>query len=200
MIILPDYFNNVPRETIDKLHLYEATLTKWQKSINLVSNSTIQDVWTRHFLDSAQLTPLITSPESIILDIGSGAGFPSMVLAIMGYSHIHLVESDAKKCTFLREISRICSVKPTIHNKRIESIKPFPCDVIISRACAPLETLISYALPFMTKNTYCLFPKGQNYTKEIDDAKKNWEFTFTLTPSLSDASGNIIKITNITKR
>ncbi len=200
MTPLPHYFVNVPRETIDKLYLYEHTLSKWQKSINLISKTTIPDIWTRHFLDSAQLSDFIPDRAATILDIGSGAGFPSMVLAIMGYLNIHLVESDSKKCAFLREISRTCNVSPTISNLRIENLPPLPCDVILSRACAPLVLLISYAVPFLTKKTYCLFPKGQNYTKEIDDALELWDFEYTIIPSLSDASGKIIKITHISKR
>lgn len=199
---IPEYFtqSNVSRETLDKLFLYEELLTKWQKSINLVSNATINTIWERHFLDSAQLYDHIDNPEASILDIGSGGGFPAIILAILGINNIHVAESDKRKCIFLKEITRQCKLNTTIHNTRIEALEPRPYDIITSRACASLDTLIHYAEPFLSKNTYCLFPKGQNYTKEIGEALLKWNFDYELFPSLSDTSARIIKIHNISRR
>jgi 16S rRNA (guanine527-N7)-methyltransferase len=135
-------YQNVSRETYDKLRIYEKTLIKWQGSINLISKSTINDIWVRHFLDSAQLYPFISKIKGNIFDFGSGAGFPGLILAIMGHKNITLVESDQKKCTFLREVARLSETDVSILHSRIENLEFRRVDLIMSRALAPLSKLI----------------------------------------------------------
>ena len=112
----------VSRETYEKLCAFEEILIKWQNSINLISRSTIKSIWSRHFLDSAQLYSFVRNVEGNIIDFGTGAGFPGMVLAIMGKKNIHLVESDHKKCVFLKEIAMLTETDITVHNCRIEDL------------------------------------------------------------------------------
>ena len=170
--------NNVSRETLTRLEIYVETLLKWQKKINLISNNTISTIWQRHIEDAIQLTQYITDKHGTIMDIGTGAGIPGLILSMCGYPNLILVESDTRKCAFLREASQLCKVTPKIINKRIETIENQKVDVLLSRACAPINTLITYGHRFLKNNSVCLFPKGENYIKEIEEAKKFWDFDF----------------------
>jgi 16S rRNA (guanine527-N7)-methyltransferase len=190
----------VSRETLHKLEIYVALLLKWQTKINLISNTTVNDVWKRHILDAIQLLSFYDHETSTLLDIGTGAGIPGLLLAIAGNKKTILVESDTRKSAFLKEAARVTDSNVEIHNKRIESLKFQDIDVITSRACANIHQLLIYSSNFLSNNTVCLFPKGENYTKEVEEAQKNWHFSYDVFPSLSDSSGNIIKIYNITKR
>lgn len=162
---------NVSRESLEKLTHYLALLEKWQKAINLVSPSTMRDAWTRHFVDSAQLSALVPPNAKTLFDFGSGAGFPGMVLAILNPGLlVHLVESDQKKCSFLSAVSRETKTTVSIHNKRIESLETDAIpDVISARALADLTQLLEYAQPWVKKNPdlVLLLPKGENYTNEM---------------------------------
>src|SRR5262245_14217980 len=150
---------NVPRGTLDRLETYAALLTKWQARINLVGPATLPDLWRRHFLDSAQLIPLLEQADSlpqdgggrILVDLGSGAGFPGLVLAIMTDWRVHLIDSDQRKCAFLRQVALDCGVleRVTIHAKRIEQVTGIAVDVATARACAPLEELLALAAPMV---------------------------------------------------
>lgn len=188
---------NVSRETLDKLQTYAALLEKWQSRINLVSRATLKDLWRRHFLDSAQLAPLIqgnavASPKC--LDIGAGAGFPGMVLAIQSVGTWTLVESDQRKAAFLTELSRKVEVSVTLRGERIETMESFPVDVITARALAPLEQLLTYAQPFVAEQTICLFPKGRRFAEEVEKARDRWDFNADIHTSLSDSEGRILLI------
>ena len=143
---------NVSRETYEKLCLFHEILVKWQNSINLISNSSIKNIWERHFLDSAQLYTFIRCVDGNIMDFGSGAGFPGMVLGIMGKKNIHLVESDYKKCVFLKEIAMLTETDITIHNCKIEDLAFINVDLITSRALASLTKLITYVEIFINKS------------------------------------------------
>ena len=143
---------NVSRETYKKFIIFYETLIKWQKSINLISKSSIENIWVRHFLDSAQLYTYTKKFNGNILDFGSGAGFPGLILAMMGHKNIHLVESDQKKCTFLREVAMLSETDVIIHNNRIEKLEFFYVDLITARALAPLNKLIDYAEAFSRKS------------------------------------------------
>ena len=132
----------VSRETYDKFKIYYETLIKWQKSINLISNTTLDSIWHRHILDSAQLYKYTQNMKGNILDFGSGAGFPGLVLAMMGNDNINAVESDEKKCIFLKEVARLSDTKIKIHNSRIEKLKFLNPELITARALAPLIKLI----------------------------------------------------------
>ena len=192
-------YQNVSRETYDKLCIYEKTLIKWQGSINLISKSTIHDIWVRHFLDSAQLYPIIKDIEGNILDFGSGAGFPGLILAIMGHKKITLVESDQKKCTFLREVARLSETDVSILHSRIENLEFRKVDLVVSRALAPLSKLISYVESFVIKSPSnkkvwpkMLFLKGKSYKNEILELKRYKNLFFDEYPSLTDEQGKII--------
>ena len=166
-------YQNVSRETYEKFIIFHKTLIKWQNSINLISKSTIEHVWERHFLDSAQLYKITKEIRGNIIDFGSGAGFPGLILAMMGHKKIHLVESDQKKCTFLREVSMLSETHVTIHNSRIENLEYFDVDLITARALAPLNRLIDYVEAFVNKSSTnqmlpkMLFLKGKLHRQEI---------------------------------
>lgn len=187
----------VSRETVDRLTAYADLLRKWQPKINLVGPSTMDDLWRRHFLDSAQLWPLLPAETKTLIDFGSGAGFPGLVLAVMGVPEVHLVESDQRKCAFMREAARATGVSVTIHNKRIEAIAPFPVDVVSSRALAALPQLLEFAAPFLAPHTTCLFPKGQNVEAELTHLNKIWTLRVDRQPSLTDADATILRLSEV---
>ncbi len=206
-------FSDVSRETLDRLERYAELLIKWNKSINLVSRESLTDLWRRHFLDSAQLSHYLPETfdggEPVILDLGSGAGFPGMVLAIMGLGDVHLIESDQRKCVFLREVARATDCKVSIHNKRIEQVVPFRADLVTARAFAPLEDLLAYAWPFLSCQS-CLrrrlpdsgaFPtgkllllKGKNADQELTQAGKRWSMQLERFSSRSSVEGQILRL------
>lgn len=187
---------DVSRETLDRLERYAALLRKWQRAINLVGADTLPDLWRRHFLDSAQLRPLVPAGARTLLDLGSGAGFPGLVLAILGLSEehwpeSHLVESDSRKCAFLREAGRITGTIPgrvVLHPNRIEALAPWPVDVVTARGCAPLDRLLAYVEPFLHEGSVCLFPKGRGVEEELTRAGKIWSMTVQRWPSATESS------------
>ncbi|MEK6746482.1 MAG: 16S rRNA (guanine(527)-N(7))-methyltransferase RsmG [Pseudomonadota bacterium] len=188
---------SVSPEVFERLKLYHNTLIKWQEKINLVSKDTLSDVWQRHFLDSLQLINFIEDKNKIIVDLGSGAGFPGMALAIAGYKNIHLLESDSRKVAFLREVARITETKISIHNCRIENNPVADVDIFISRACASLEKLFSLIEKSVTHETTCLFHKGKNYSIENENALLHYRYDMNVTPSVVDSHGVVLKIANI---
>jgi len=191
---------SISHETFEKLSAYHDLLLKWQSKINLISNDTIKDVWRRHFLDSLQLLPYIDNKEKTIVDLGSGAGFPAMALAVAGFQNVRLVESDIRKSAFLREVVRITETKATIHNCRIEDVKIEKIDIVTSRACASLDKLLHLIYDKISHETICLFHKGKNYSMEFEEASKNWQYDISATPSIVDSEGVIVKISNLHKR
>src|SRR5579862_1487338 len=157
----------VSRETLAKLETYAAQLARWQKAINLVSKSTLDSVWQRHLLDSAQLLRHLPETPGPLVDLGSGAGFPGLVLAIAGVPDVHLVEADARKAAFLAETARLTGTKITLHTRRIADIAPFPAAVVTARALAPLTELLGLARPFFAAGTIGLFHKGRDWRREL---------------------------------
>jgi len=195
-----EYEIDLSKETMDKLEVYNNLLAKWQKSINLVSNNTIKDAVERHFLDSAQLIKYIENKDLAIADMGSGAGFPGLVLAIMGIKEVNLIESDARKCEFMRQVSRETFCKNvTVHNKRIENCSIDNLDLVTARALAPIRDLLAWADALKT-GVDCLFLKGEKAEEEIKDALKDWDFDYKLYKSDSDPKGNIVKIEHLSKK
>ncbi|MBY0501154.1 MAG: 16S rRNA (guanine(527)-N(7))-methyltransferase RsmG [Alphaproteobacteria bacterium] len=190
---------NVSRETIHRLEIYKRELEHWQKSINLIASSTVPHLWKRHFEDSLQLLSYISTKKQKLIDLGSGAGFPGLVLAISQPEtlDVTLIESDRKKCFFIENVSRETKTRVNILNSRIESFEGIYGDIITSRALAPLPQLLKYALPYMKKESMCLFLKGKGVEDEIEEAQKEWEFILEIFPSLTDSKGNILKITNL---
>ncbi len=194
---------DVSRETMDRLICYEALLHRWQKAVNLVSSKTLDSVWMRHFADSAQLLRLVPTRYAW-LDMGSGAGFPGLVIAILAAGQpgftMQLVESDTRKCAFLRDVARQTSAPVEIHNARVESaasqLKVGSVDVVTARALAPLGKLLGLAAPYLDADTVGLFPKGRDATQEVETATKVWRFRCELIESLSDHNGRIAVITD----
>jgi 16S rRNA (guanine527-N7)-methyltransferase len=187
----------VSRETFARLQAYVALLGQWNSRINLISRNTMSDVWRRHILDSAQLYPFLPPRTQVVADLGSGAGLPGLILAAMGVPQIHLIESDQRKCAFLREAARVMDVPVTIHAKRIEQVSGFTVDVITARALASLDQLIEISGPFRKRETLCLFLKGENAAEELAVAQARWRMKSERLPSLSDASGTILKLESI---
>ena len=192
----------VSRETLSDLRIYQTLLTDWQNKFNLVSNSSLQDAWSRHFLDSAQLYQYIPKNTVNLIDFGSGAGFPALVLATMSkkrtpYLNITAVESIKKKTLFLKEVCSRLDLQVRIENNRIENLKPQKYDVITSRAMCSLDKLLDYAQNFCHKNTTCIFPKGQSYESELMLAKKKYSFDCEIKENMLSEDGKILIITNI---
>ena len=197
-----DFFNktDVSRETTEKVKIYANLLEKWQRKINLVSSATLPDLWRRHFYDSFQLKALFDNSKSNnlrILDIGSGAGFPGLLLSMLGVGEFHMVESNGKKCAFMRQVIRETGCSAIVYNERVEMMKPFQVDYIISRACAPLDKLLDLGRNFMGEDTVCLFLKGEIVDQEIADARANWVFEEEKFTSVSAESGVILKVSHI---
>ncbi|MBH90108.1 MAG: 16S rRNA (guanine(527)-N(7))-methyltransferase RsmG [Magnetovibrio sp.] len=193
---------NANDEALQRLLVYSELLEKWQKKINLVSSSSIVELWKRHMLDSAQLLPLLPRQGCSILDFGSGAGFPGLVLALMGELQVTLVESDQRKCVFLSEVIRktrvVASVR--VQNCRIENLPSGKVDVVVSRGLAPLEKLLVLAERFLRSDSICLFLKGKKVDEELKEIQKNWYMKATKFQSRSDPCGIILKIEHVMRR
>lgn len=185
---------DVSRETLDRLKSYAALLGKWAPRINLVGRSTLPDLWRRHMLDSAQLFPLIPRTARNLVDLGSGAGFPGLVLAIMGAPDVHLIESNAKKCAFLREVARETGADVTIHTTRIEAGLSLKADVVTARALAPLPILMEYAKPYLTPSSVCFFLKGSGVEEELTGLCKIWNIREHRYPSVTDSEGVVLRV------
>lgn len=192
---------DVSRETFERLQRYSDALAKWQKAKNLVANSTLEDRWRRHFLDSAQLYPLLRSrfgnrPLSV-LDIGSGAGFPGLVLAIMGIGHVQLVESNGRKCVFMNQVARETQTDVLIQNERIEALKAASVDVVTSRACAKIVQLLEWAEPFLSPTSEMWLLKGEGAEEELTDASASWNMKTERFESQSSSDGVILRLYDI---
>lgn len=192
---------DVSRETLDRLTAFADCLTRWQQRMNLVGRGTMQDLWRRHMLDSAQLVRYMPPTARSLTDLGSGAGFPGLVLAIMTGIETHLVEADGRKAAFLREAARHAEVAVEIHNVRIETLKPWPCDVITARALSPLPKLLSYAWPFFEISNdatpVCLFLKGAAWQRELTAATKMWHMRVENALSTTDPSGCVLVLRDL---
>jgi len=189
---------NVSRETLSRLEVYAEMLKEWQTRMNLVSNSSLDDLWRRHFLDSAQLFRLLSSTPSPLFDLGSGAGFPGMVLAIMGVPDVTLIESSQKKSSFLREVATETCTKVTIFADRTEQFYgPAPARTIVARALAPLEKLIPLAKPLLARGGEFLFMKGARADEELTIALEKWHIDVERIRSLSDDQATILRITQV---
>jgi len=190
----------VSRETLARLEAYAALLRQWSTRINLVAKATLEDVWRRHFLDSAQLRPLVPQGAKSLVDLGSGAGFPGLALAILGVPGVELIEADARKAAFLREAARVTGTELRITNERIESLPPRVVDVVTARGCAPLDRLLPLAERFIGPSTLCLFPKGERARHEVAAAQRDWTMQIVRRASLSDERGVILCLTRVARR
>ncbi len=176
---------------------FETLLRHWTKHINLVSASDSLVLWDRHVKDSAQLFQLIPPDWRLWLDLGSGGGFPGIVIAIMAKDvhpsgQIALVESDARKATFLRTVIRELDLAAVVHAKRIADVAPQKADIISARALASLPALIELAIPHLTPLGTALFPKGRQVAGEIAAARRHWRFELTSVPSRTDPDATLL--------
>lgn len=200
----------VSRETLDRLGTYEALLRQWQRTINLVAPNSLDDIWHRHFADSAQLCSDLPAAALRVLDLGSGAGFPGLVLAILiaGRANspqspfrVSLIESDTRKAAFLGEVARRTGVAVDIRAARIEKMstqdKVGRSEVITARALAPLPRLLELMAPVFSADTVALLLKGREAEAEIEEARRNWSFDCERKPSLTDAGGRVLVIRNL---
>tara|TARA_B100001115_G_scaffold44707_1_gene33280 strand:- start:15 stop:671 length:657 start_codon:yes stop_codon:yes gene_type:complete len=204
---------NVPRETIEQFAEYHSLLIQYQEKTNLVGSGTISNIWVRHFSDSAKLTSRIISfknnaKRSIrVCDVGSGAGFPGLVCLLILSSQkkkiqMTLIESNKKKCQFLNLVKKKLMLSVSIISERVEKVEE-KYDVIMSRAVAPLNILLRLLMPLSRKDTILLLPKGKNYQKEIEKAKKLWNFSYKVVKNsyLLDKSGGVtLEIINLKKK
>ena len=199
---------DVSRETKLRLETYVALVERWNPRINLIAKSTVQGIWSRHIADSLQIWPLVephVDPDKsqVWLDIGSGGGFPGMVLAILAKEatpnlKFHLVESDQRKTAFLRAVSRETGCTAQIHAERIECVDAINADIISARALAPLSVLFDMSLRHMSLNTVFFFPKGEKWPEEMEQAKKTWSFSAQAHTSKTNANAAILEIEGLT--
>lgn len=193
---------DVSRETREKLELLERELQRWQKIKNLVGPATLDHIWDRHIVDSLQILDLAPDAQTWV-DLGSGAGFPGLVLAIAGQERglrVHLVESNDRKCAFLREIARLTGSQVTVHPARLETvISNFvgKADIVSARALAALPQLLEWTEPLLKAGTIGLFPKGRDAEIELTEARKRWTFDADILPSRTDSEARILRITSI---
>ncbi|MBN4046555.1 16S rRNA (guanine(527)-N(7))-methyltransferase RsmG [bacterium AH-315-P15] len=194
---------NVSRETLGLLADYVDLLEKWQSKINLVSKASLEEVWMRHVVDSAQLWPLARESAKIWTDLGSGAGFPGLVIAILGRDRpglkVHLIESDQRKAAFLREVIRVTGAPAQVHAERIEALEPWASDVVMARALAPLEKLLPLAKPFVGKQGIALFLKGKAAQSELTAAQRWGTFEVEVIPSRTATEGTIVKLCRLSR-
>lgn len=192
---------DVPRETIERIEAFCVLLRSEGDKQNLVARSTLDQVWRRHILDSAQLLDLAPAGGRW-LDLGSGAGFPGLIVAAIGRRPVTLVESRAKRIAFLRQASTLLAIEPliAIEGRRLEAIAPAPFDIVSARAFAPLPRLLTLAMPFATARTCWLLPKGRSAHAELDAIAGSWQGDFRLVPSITDADAAIIVATAVRPR
>ncbi len=174
-------------------------LLQENEKFNFIGKSTVDNVWERHILDSAQLLKFIDNKNAKFADFGTGAGFPGIVLSILALREIHLVEKAFRKCEFLRRVKLFSKNRVFVHQSKLEELNNLEFDCVVSRALAPLDKLLGYMEKFLKKDGYCLFLKGKNLPQEIDLAKQSFSFEYELHPSMTSVDSNIIKISKITK-
>ena len=194
---------DVSRETIEKLHAFCRLVEKWTQRINLISKASVADIWHRHILDSAQLYALAPKVGHWV-DLGSGGGFPGIVAAILsdgdGKTHeFTLVESDQRKCAFLRTAARELCLDVTVLSKRIEDIAPIDASVLSARALADLGTLLTFAEQHLSTNGVALFPKGETWSLEHDKAQKTWSYRYEVVKSTTNGAAAVLKIQDIAR-
>lgn len=193
---------DVSRETFDALKAYEALVQRWNPAINLVSKSSLEDLWERHVADSAQVFRQCPQDAMTWADFGSGGGFPGLVVAILAKElkpelRVTLVESDLRKATFLRQAAKALALSVDVLSERIESLRPLAADVLSARALAPLSALLGYSAKHLSQSGTAIFPKGAQFQVELAEARKDWRFDIDIKQSLSEAEAAILVIRNI---
>lgn len=190
------YTHTVSRGTQVQLERYVEILLKWNAKINLIGDE--KNIWERHIWDSYQLVELIPENAKTLIDFGSGAGLPGLVIAMAHPIHVTLVERDQRKSAFLIEATRMLELKNvTVVNADIKILEVKPYDVVTARALTSLDELCALSHPFMGTNSICLFAKGESHAKELEAAKANWNFESSLRPSVTQPKAAIVTITNL---
>ncbi|WP_428378221.1 16S rRNA (guanine(527)-N(7))-methyltransferase RsmG [Lichenicoccus sp.] len=187
---------DVSEAVIARLTVFADLLTRWNSRINLVAPSDLDQLWDRHIADCVQLFGLIARHEAVT-DLGSGAGFPGLIMAICGCDGVTLVEADGRKCSFLREAARASGVHVTIVNSRIEDARLPAADVVTARALAPLPRLLDWAQPLLTGGGRCLFLKGRKAEEELTAVRSRWHMMVARTQSRTDPDGVILSLSQI---
>lgn len=184
-------------DTQARLERFAALLRRWNRTINLIARDSEADLWRRHVLDSAQLAALLPTPPATLIDVGSGAGFPGLVLALTTGWAVHLVESDQRKAAFLREAVRETGATAQVHAARIEALRLPPAGVVTARALAALPDLLAMAVPLLAPGGICLFPKGQAVDDELTAAAAGWHMRVERFASLTSAGACILRLGEI---
>jgi 16S rRNA (guanine527-N7)-methyltransferase len=193
---------NVSRETLDKLSGFAELVRKWNPKINLVSKSSLEDLWKRHIVDSAQLFDLAEG-EGRWIDLGSGGGFPGIVAAVLNQEkkrfQITLIESDQRKCAFLRTAIRELELSATVKNERIEILETQEADVLSARALTDLKNLLGFCEMHLKSSGVALFPKGKSWKEEDEAARQMWSYECDAITSKTDPDAAILRIKEITR-
>lgn len=184
----------VSRETLRRLEAYAACLADWSGRMNLVGRSTLDDLWRRHMLDSAQLLRAIPPGARSLIDLGSGAGFPGLVLSVMGVPEVVLVESDQKKAAFLRAAAAAAGSDAVVQPARAEDLPPKVYDIVSARALAPLEKLVPLVACFMGEGSRAILPKGSSVDEELKAVARHWHLWYSRHTSMTDPRGSILVI------
>lgn len=197
-----DVAPNVSRETLSKLEGFAELVRKWNPKINLVSKSSLDELWHRHILDSVQVFQLSYGSGHWV-DLGSGGGFPGIVIAILNQEaekfRVTMVESDQRKCAFLRTAIRELGLTASVKTERIEHLDNLGADVLSARALSDLTHLLKFAEMHLKPEGIAVFPKGQNWQQEDEDAKKAWSYELEATTSQTNPAAAILKIKDITR-
>ena len=188
---------NVSRETFQKLETYASLLSEWQSKLNLISKNSLEHVWQRHFLDSAQIYSMLPKKAVSSLDAGTGAGFPGLVLSIMGIRNVELVEQNKKKCAFLHEVIKKTGATAKVHSGKIGSLPVKQYDVILARALMSLDGLLYTLSPFFGPDTLGVFPKGLKVNQELTAASKNWKMNVAMKQSITSPDGKIVLVKDL---
>jgi 16S rRNA (guanine527-N7)-methyltransferase len=193
---------NVPRETMARLEAFVGLLRLENERQNLVSKTSLDTLWQRHILDSAQLARLAPAGAGLWLDLGTGAGFPGLIVPLFHPANVVLVESRRLRVDFLCVAASVLGVaeKVEIHCARLETVPDRPFDVISARAFAPLPRLLALATRFSTPETIWILPKGRNAKSELEAARSSWQGDFRLEPSLTDAEAKIVVATRVRRK
>ncbi len=192
----------VSRETMEKLQHYSELVLKWTPKINLIAKGTAPEIWERHIKDSAQVCELAPDGWHRWIDLGSGAGFPGVVVAIIDQENrpVTLVESDQRKALFLKTVKRELGLNLDILTERVENVGVAGFDVVSARAFTSLDALLPHAARFLAQNGIALFPKGRRYADELNQAMLNWDFELEALPSITSSDSRILRISRIKKR
>ncbi|WP_438381113.1 16S rRNA (guanine(527)-N(7))-methyltransferase RsmG [Asaia sp. BMEF1] len=188
--------NGVSREAQERLEAFAAILEKWNARINLVSPRDMPHLWERHIEDSLRLVPFIERGARVI-DLGSGGGFPALMIGIACDAEMVMVESDQRKCAFLREAARACGVKAQVMSKRIEQAEIAPAAYVTARALASLSQLLEWSAPFLLPEGKALFLKGKNLPDELTEAERCWHMQHRILDNRAASGGAIIEISDI---